>query len=580
MRRKLKKKKKKLQFGSTSLIDNNPFTEADLYSSAGGTQFDLKDMTPKQETKPEKTSGFGSPSTSQFGAAIAQGTAGLGSYLSSEDTSPNYNKKFEPTSLQKEQQLDQSLNSAVSALGPWWGALASVGQGVSQEVQGDDYSNVETTTLATQLDPFWQFKALDQGGEEAAYSFLLPGKSALARAERLEKEQQMFKQTKLRNKMLEDQARINQAQSFEKGGKIKKRGNRLYALGGQLEAISEDAVQVKANNPSQVDSVELPQAFVDHNEVIDKDLRVFSDSIKAPSGRSIAKEAARLEKMKTDKTGFDGYNDMIDAKLDRLFTYQETSKKPAMKKGGKLKSAYQPGGIIEDDMLDPHFTEEEMADFTSNPSLVTDEKTPINWSRVGTNAAAFAPNIANMFLQSRLAGPPDPILERKVNLDRLRADDQLAANTSAFRQAQKLLTSNTQQGSNFASSLGSMLAKRFESSNQILGELQRSNAAIQAQEAGMNVGIGARNAERIQKARENRVDFRNKKLQMTSQNIASASEKLQQMGRERNLQDRDLLELAIIKEAYKDSGVYNRAYSDLLDKYLKTYQGGSRPSKR
>src|SRR5690606_14122942 len=72
--------------------------------------------------------------------------------------------------------------------------------------------------------------------------------------------------------------------------------------------------------------------------------------------------------------------------------------------------------------------------------------------KIGVGASAFIPNIANAILQRGLKGPQAPQMENKVSLQRVTPDAALAANTRDFRGAQKLLTSNTAQGSNLASS--------------------------------------------------------------------------------------------------------------------------------
>jgi len=138
-----------------------------------------------------------------------------------------------------------------------------------------------------------------------------------------------------RQKAAQDQFLVNNA-----GKAMRKHGGRLLAKqlqaqgGGTLNAISDDAVEVNANNPNQTDSVELKDAFVDDNEVIDRQNRVFSDSVFLPNGKSIAKAAKKLEKQKAEdyETRFKTSNGLIDRKLDELFNYQES-----MKKGGKIK---------------------------------------------------------------------------------------------------------------------------------------------------------------------------------------------------------------------------------------------------
>src|SRR6185436_11267740 len=68
---------------------------------------------------------------------------------------------------------------------------------------------------------------------------------------------------------------------------------------------------------------------------------VFSDSVFLPNGKSVAKEAKKLEKMKAEdyEYRFAKANQHIDSKLDNLFAYQEANKteepnSTGMEKGG------------------------------------------------------------------------------------------------------------------------------------------------------------------------------------------------------------------------------------------------------
>ena len=99
----------------------------------------------------------------------------------------------------------------------------------------------------------------------------------------------------------------------------------VFQNGGDFKPLSDQAVQVKADNPNNIDSVDAGFGLVDHNEVIDKkNQRVYSDSIKTRDGkRTIAQEAARLERMKSSNDRYKDSNDRIDQKLDELFNYQQ-----------------------------------------------------------------------------------------------------------------------------------------------------------------------------------------------------------------------------------------------------------------
>lgn len=482
----------------------------------------------------------------------------------------------------------------------------------------------------------------------------------------MKRDQVLASQEKLKEpmKMGGKRKRIFDSQNLVKGGKLKK--------------LSSTAVQVDANEPNETDSVELPEAFVDHNEVISKN-RVFSDSIKLPgSSMTIAKQAAKLEKMKSSNPRFADSNARIDEQLEELFESQEKSK---MSSGGLMgqykKASYVNGGGLsrskdygsskkpypsvksgdfagggrsypiptKADAVDalrlaglhgrsdvkakvyrkypglkkgkaeggeiPGFGKEFKYNFPDNPfnglgnTTTVDTKglldavdpvsnPPLYSEAVGsgptlpdtpdtpdnntpgtppylkpnpwTQAAAFLPNVANAFLQGQLKGPARPEDEREISLDRISGRDMIAQNTRDFRSAQRLITANTAQGSNLSSSIGNLLAKRFGSTNQIMGDIARTNAGIQNREAFANSQIRGRNLERRNAFRQARNDFSNQKKMLTSQNIASISNKLMEMGRERKMREKDLLTLDILKKAYGDSGVYQRNIQPIFDK--------------
>lgn len=499
---------------------------------------------------------------------------------------------------------------------------------------------------------------------------------------------------RLRDNALESQDRIAAAnkQQMKRGGKGRVFDSQNMARGGHLVPISPDASQVVANNPGETDSVELPQAFVDHNEVISKN-RVFSDSLKM-GGMTIAKQAAKLEKMKSDNPRFMESNIRVDERLDNLFNEQEMmktkmnmgGKKPYYAKGGGLSrkkdygsskkpypsvkskdfagggrsypiptkadavdalrlaglhgrsdvkakvykkypglkkgkqhggpfseadlgegqqiffdeysspsaaiytegfganSPFQTLGMQESNKVDraaaglpPLFpTSNYQGAVGSGPIPFSSEQDQIDKSSgssyAKTNpfvtAAAFAPNIANAFLQASLKGPVAAESEREINFDRISPRAQLAQNTRDYRQAQKLLTSNTAQGSSLASDLGSLLAKRFDSSNQIIGQTDALNAQIQGREALANSAIRGRNIQSRAAFANARSDFSNAKKRLTSQNISSVSNKIMQMGREKKMREKDLLTLDVLSKGYEDSGVYGRVLQPILDKYL------------
>lgn len=534
-----------------------------------------------------------------------------------------------------------------------------------------------------------------------------------------------------------------QPQLMKNGGML---ANKLNVVqGGSLEQISPDAVEVNANNPSITDSVELDNAFVDNNEIIDRKDRVFSDELLGPSGRSIAKEAKKLEKMKSKNARFNDSNTRIDQKLDELFNYQESmkSRKPKMRfdlggsmtdpnntsptfktkaehtayytkeleakmqsqmpdlytkylesvqlknqadidtslaaAGGipmftapktthvpsnptdwsklgfsneapegfrysinkpdkesitnkmalggtlrkpkpKLSDGYDPfnpstpklkkdninlnpnpigfgGGFdrfalpelpvttttsnpsapIKTSMsfkgansapfshsLDTNSVEDGFADLSNTPG----KKSSFNWANAANTFSTFAPNIANSFLQKKLKGPAAPQLESITRFERVNPNAQLADTARQANMTNSLIMKNTSQGSNLSSSLGSVLAKRLAANNQIHGQTQNINAGIQANEAQLNQGVKARNTERTNSFRNDVNSFSNKKLAMTSENIANASAKIQSQNKEKSLMNLDRDKFAIIQSRFEDLPAAMKAkYPTVFDYY-------------
>lgn len=550
----------------------------------------------------------------------------------------------------------------------------------------------------------------------------------------------------LQKNRAEDQFLLNNGQSLKHGGKLL--AKRLQVEdGGQLNAVSDDAVEVRANDPNATDSVELKDAYVDNNEIIDRENRVFSDAINLPNGRTIAKEAKRLEKQKSESynTRFASANKRIDDKLDNLFNYQESTKQEEMSKGlrdggnigrsaGKASSLsvsgkaaagsdwdqfktnlqnnfngkgnvslnpnaslskaknFEGGRLSQSTLLEQAMTAREIkrlittkyekADwnrggkmappalyytppanmprmvsggrintanynarlaegpgpdsrinlgnykdrvfdhFKLNPSTkylqnpkrvasgietptpsIRDERVTrrgrLNFKKGGkigydgggqkatwdedsqgmvydqfsganaTNpnvtgsglpklnlqqgmatAATFAPNLVNSFLQKRLQGPASPQMEQATRLDRVDPSYQYAQADNDFNKINTLMTRNTAQAGNLTSALGSNLSRKLQANNQIAGQTQHINAGIQGNEAFINMQKQARNADRSTGFRNAQVEFGNKKLQMTSQNVSNLSEKVLMRGREKNNMDLDKDKFNILMGQY------------------------------
>jgi hypothetical protein len=487
----------------------------------------------------------------------------------------------------------------------------------------------------------------------------------------------------------------NSGAAFAKGGKMNNLQSKLGVIqGGTLQPISKDAVEVKANNPTQTDSVELDNAYVDHNEVIDRKNRVFSDEL------GFAKQAKKLEKQKSKSSRFTASNERIEQQLDNLFQEQESMKK-GMTKGGKYKML--TGGEIDpnkpkvsritnqpykdeieytreqyDKGLIPQNEEYVINYFKRNPktnrvlsgtainngaefpnqvvdafddvmqksvqvnprgqTALTDslgqvpatdvpiykpknavggrlgklstglDKSPLDkgfykteaqqraitldtaktnkgldFDKLKTGLATFGPNIASALAQNKLRGPATPQMEKAVGLKRLSANDQLAEVERQGLQANQVIKNNTAQAADIASATGNIFAKKVAAKNQIFGENQRLNAAIQGQEAALNTQINARNTERTNQFNNDINDFSNLKQRLGTDNVANLSSKVLQQGREKNQMDLDKFSIKYMGRKFKDSGVQDRNLDDITEeeqkKYLGKKNGGIIPKK-
>jgi len=386
----------------------------------------------------------------------------------------------------------------------------------------------------------------------------------------------------------------NAGNAFKAGGKMKGKFNVLQ--GGSLNQISPDAVEVDANNPGATDSVELEEAFVDHNEVIDRENRVFSDSVFLPNGKSIAQEAKKLEKMKGTSKRFDKANKLVDSKVDALFDYQERSKKQAMKKGGKMKPKFELGtpslyGDDEDELRAAYGTSapslEDASPWlgtngasTGKSGLVSKGNNPnsfnFNPEQALTGLATVGPNIVNSFLQKRLKGPAGPVMETSTRLKRINPNAQLTEAAGDYNQAVTAVTRGTAQGSALGSNIGSLLSKKLGANNQMFGQNNQLNAQIQNQESFLNQGVKARNVGRLNEFNQGMADLDNKKLQMSSENTANLSGKILMQGREKNQMKKDMFALDVIKSQYGDSGIFQRELGKLIDARLEAAKSGKK----
>ena len=234
--------------------------------------------------------------------------------------------------------IGQGLNMAVPGAGTAVTALSGIGRSIEQSGSSD-----ASMLAADMINPLSGLDAAMSGNfkEATPWGFMEKGK-------RLRKERAEAKEKALQ---------ANYDQDLKRSGQVlanyNTQGTGNFALGGRLDAVSPDAVEVKANGPG-TDTVNIGIANVDNKEIIDNQKRVFSDDLKMGSGKSYANEAKKLEKQKMD--GYPEANSLLERKLDKLFQQQEMSKAPELAQGGKMN--YADGGTLARKPLSNAFMEQ------------------------------------------------------------------------------------------------------------------------------------------------------------------------------------------------------------------------------
>lgn len=228
-----------------------------------------------------------------------------------------------------------TVDSVSSAI-PVWGQVFGATRGLSKSIKGDETSTSRNAIANVFSPSSGVTSAIDEGAStgDVAITALNPIGGGKLAADRAKKRKDIFvaqQQANLARNLGQGESALP---TFKFGGDID--SSLKTVKGGHLQRISKDAVQVKANQPTQTDSVELPHAFVDHDEVIDRENRVFSDKHKTPEGKTIAKEAKKLEKMKSTNPKHTAANAHVEGKLDRLFDYQQSLNRQQYADGGEL----------------------------------------------------------------------------------------------------------------------------------------------------------------------------------------------------------------------------------------------------
>jgi len=402
-------------------------------------------------------------------------------------------------------------------------------------------------------------------------------------------------------------------QQFKFGGRLGQVG---YAQGGQLNPISQDAVEVKANNPNMTDSVELSNAFVDNNEMINtKDGKVYSDKIKTPNGKTtIAKAAKKLEKMKSGGK-LEAFDTHIENKLNKLFQYQESlnkgkSNKEGLHNGGTLGHTHngmqeriQEGddryNVIYDptkvqgfnyngELGNPNVSAPQKVDIPSynNPSAFSmkmgnfsnnmgnkfsgaydksklgyaqnQDKITQGGNTLANTVGTFGSNVANLRDINRTPEVPKARLQDPVKFQRISVADRLAE-LSRNRRTTGLQADRTTAQAGAANAIRSQLfASEIGAGNTLVGNANRDNAGIDRMQRMANTNITGRNLQNLGIEDTRNVERLNSMITNRSAERADMSNKFMLGRQEQNQMDLDQQKLALLEKQYEDTGVLTR----------------------
>lgn len=167
--------------------------------------------------------------------------------------------------------------------------------------------------------------------------------------------------------------------------------------------------------------------------------------------------------------------------------------------------------------------------------------------------AQYGPSLLKMFQQP--PNTPRAQMENMVRLQQVRPDAQLAniaaQRATAMKQAQRASANPNvafgQQNRIFGASINAQ--------NQVMGDVQRTNAAIQSRQAMINAGIGARNTASLNRMGQQQAE---RKMAQQRNIVDSANEMrniyLNQL-RDQNMRELDKWRWRIASSAFGDSGV-------------------------
>lgn len=198
---------------------------------------------------------------------------------------------------------------------------------------------------------------------------------------------------------------------------------------------------------------------------------------------------------------------------------------------------------------------------------------PMNWGKVGQYAQKILPyadNIVNTVLTATTPRIPKPVPYRTVPLKTdYNIAPQLAEIDATEVNTTKALTSQTASSSDLRANIIASKAGLVSARNKLYGEKANIETSLINADRQNTQQIGNLNVDKETLYRNMQLQREGEIQRRISENVANSVADAQQQIREENLKKRDYMELDLLKQQYKDSGVWDRNIEALFQAYLK-----------
>jgi hypothetical protein len=350
---------------------------------------------------------------------------------------------------------------------------------------------------------------------------------------------------------MQQQQPVSQMAMQEQG--INPNAQQMPVQGGDTQEVANGVQQVVGPRHEQGGVDIGPNTEVEGGEVLQntqEGVNVFSDRLEVLPGVTFAEQAAKLGEQKgryekEHQTANNIYSknrakrniQKVDIEMKRLFDQQEAMKIEHMK--------------IEQGIENP----EGQAAF----------------GEALTGVLPYVDNVTNAIITAKTPEIPDPVYDEAVPLQtRYNINPQMEEINRQQANLQKNLRSNVASSANLRGSMIASGALATQARNQLFGQKENVETQLKNQDAlnrqQVNMGNVAKENQ-YKTMKMHRIDDIHQRI---SGNVANMAQDAQMQIAEENLRKKDALTLEIVKQKYKESGVYNRN----IDALFKAYEKG------